>query len=625
VSELQAVSAVLRGSHVAALVSLFGTLLFLAVIAPGEALRLRDMLRRLARASAACALSIGLGWFLAESAAIAGAGSMAATLTAVPVVAFQTQYGRWFVLRCALLAVVLALPYGRRAGLGTALAGAGAALAVQPMLGHAGALGGDVGAELIGSEILHLLAAGAWLGGLLPLFISIGMLPHEAAAAACRGFTPIGLAAVLLLAGTAVVQVTALMGGLPGLLGTEYGHVALVKLALFLGLLVLAALNRFAFTDRLAGSPLPRARRHMRISILIEMVLGAAVILVAGFLGSLMPGTHEQPVWPFPWRPSLAALADPLLRGPLIAALIAIGVAAGAVVSGLIWRRIRWYAFALAVVLSALAFPRLGLLLIDAYPTSFFTSPTEFAATAIAHGARLFAADCAACHGADGRGDGPAARALPLAPADLTAPHFWMHSAGDLYWFIAHGFTAPDGGTAMPAFAGKLSSEAIWDLIDYLRAHNAGLAMRQTGNWPQPIAVPQFDARCASGRVVDLDDLRGRAIRLVALADDREAEPAAPDVDATTIVVARGAGPEPSDDTCVAVEPQTWTAMAIILGVPPDGLAGAQVLADPNGWLRAAWLPGTNGQLDDPRALRARVRDIMEHPLVITAPAGHHH
>jgi mono/diheme cytochrome c family protein len=378
------------------------------------------------------------------------------------------------------------------------------------------------------------------------------------------------------------------------------------------------------FGDSAFGHHAP-ARRHMRISILIETVLGTAVIIVAGFLGSLMPGTHEQPVWPFPWRPSLAALFDPLLRSQVIAALIAIGIAAGAVVSGLIRRRIRWYAFALAVVLSALAFPRLGLLLIDAYPTSFFTSPTEFAATAIAHGARLFAVDCATCHGAEGHGDGPAARALTMAPADLTAPHFWMHSAGDLYWFIAHGFTAPDGTTAMPAFAGKLSSEAIWDLIDYLRAHNAGLAMRQTGNWPQPIAVPQFDARCANGRVVDLDDLRGHAIHLVALADDRVAEAAAPQVDATTILIARGTAPVPSDDTCVAAEPQTWTAMAIILGLPPDAMAGAQVLADPNGWLRAAWLPGMNSALDNPRTLRARVRDIVEHPLVIAAPTGHHH
>ena len=184
------------------------------------------------------------------------------------------------------------------------------ALAVQPLLGHAGAIGGSVGAELIGSEVLHLLAAGAWLGGLLPLFIAVGVLPHDAAAAAaCRNFTPIGLAAVLLLAGTAVVQVAAFMGGLPGLFGTGYGHVALVKLGLFVVLLALAALNRLVLTERLAGA-LGHAAA-MRLSIAAEMVLGALVVITAGFLASRTPGTHEQPVWPFAWRPSLAAFGDP--------------------------------------------------------------------------------------------------------------------------------------------------------------------------------------------------------------------------------------------------------------------------------------------------------------------------
>ncbi len=131
---------------------------------------------------------------------------------------------------------------------------AGIALVLEPMLGHAGAMGGRVGTTLIASEVMHLLAAGAWLGGLLPLFITIGTLPHNAAATACRSFTPVGLSAVLVLGGTAVLQVTDLMGGMPGLFGTGYGHVALVKVGLFFVLLALAALNRLALTDRLAGA-----------------------------------------------------------------------------------------------------------------------------------------------------------------------------------------------------------------------------------------------------------------------------------------------------------------------------------------------------------------------------------
>ena len=233
-SLLQIVVASFRGVHLIALVSIFGTLIAIAMTAQSslDGVRLRRILLILVRVSAALALIAGIAWLSTASAAIADTDSINGTLSAIPVVALQTQYGQWFTIRCILLLVLLAVPSSRRVGLIAALLLGGAALAVQPMVGHAGAIGGNVGKELIVSETLHLLAAGAWLGGLLPLLIAVSVLPHEAAATACRNFTPVGLSAVLLLAGTAIVQVTELMGGLPGLFGTTYGHVALVKVAL---------------------------------------------------------------------------------------------------------------------------------------------------------------------------------------------------------------------------------------------------------------------------------------------------------------------------------------------------------------------------------------------------------
>ena len=314
------------------------------------------------------------------------------------------------------------------------------ALALQPMLGHAGALGGSLGTTLIISEVLHLLAAGAWLGSLLPLFITLGTLPHNAAATACRSFTPVGLSAVLVLGGTATVQVTEFMGGVPGLFGTGYGHIALVKLGLFAVLLALAAINRLALTERLAGAAPDAARRHMRVSVATEAVLGTLVVLTAGFLASHAPGTHEQPVWPFAWRPSLSAFYAPELRNEVTLALLAVGAAVIIAVIGVVWRKVRWPALVVAAITLALAIPHLDLLFVEAYPTSFYTSPTEFAATAIVHGAKLFAANCVVCHGAEGRGDGPSAKSLPWPPADLTAEHFWAHSDGELFWYLSHGF-----------------------------------------------------------------------------------------------------------------------------------------------------------------------------------------
>ena len=441
--------------------------------------RVRQLLLRLASVSAVAALLLGLAWLGCETALVADTDNLTATLRALPVVALQTQYGRWFLLRCVLLIAVLPLLHVRRYGTVAAIALAGVALALQPLLGHAGAVGGGAGAELIASEVLHLLAAGAWLGGLLPLLLAIRVLPADGAGAACRAFTPIGLASVFLLGGTAVVQVSSFMGGLPGLFGTGYGHVALVKLGLFVVLLALAALNRLVLTDRLTTTS--DARLHMQMSVAAEILLGTLVVITAGFLASRTPGSHEQPVWPFPWRPSAWAFADPAFRNEEITALIATVGGVVVIIVGLGWRRIRWFALGAGAIILAATIPHLDLLFVAAYPTSFFTSPTEFAATAIVHGGSLFTSNCVACHGAQGRGDGPAAKSLPLPPADLTASHFWAHNDGELYWFIATGITAPDGATAMPGFAGTLSSEAIWDIIDYMSAHNAGDTMRRTG------------------------------------------------------------------------------------------------------------------------------------------------
>jgi putative copper export protein/mono/diheme cytochrome c family protein len=632
-STLEIVVALLRGTHVAALVSLFGTLVFLTLVVPSamaeaaiEAPHLRRRLLRLARISAVLALVFGIAWLAVESAVIAGAGSAAMTLHAVPVVALRTQFGQWLLVRGVLLLVVLSLLGSWRAGNAVATVLAAIALVLQPMLGHAGALGGSLGTTLIISEVLHLLAAGAWLGSLLPLFITIGTLPHNAAATACRSFTPVGLSAVLVLGGTATVQVTEFMGGLPGLFGTGYGHVALVKLGLFVVLLALAALNRLALTDRLAGPAPDAARRHMRVSVATEAVLGTLVVITAGFLASHAPGTHEQPIWPFAWRLSLDALAEPVLRREVVGALVAVCFGCVAAMIAVVWRRLRWPAAATAIALWLFATPHLDLLFVPAYTTSFFISPTEFAATAIAHGGTLFAANCTVCHGTEGRGDGPAAKSLPTPPADLTAEHLWAHSDGELFWYIAHGFQALNGGTAMPGFDGTLSSEARWDLIDYLRAHNAGESMRTTGKWSHPLPMPQFDLICADGRAVDLDDLRGRVLRIITVSGDEATSPVpSPDTDITTVILAMKQAARPDPGTSMASEPQTWTAFAILSGVSSDALAGEQVLVDQNAWLRAAWRPGDPGNWTNPQALAAAVRDIAAHPIAADTAGGHVH
>ena len=96
-------------------------------------------------------------------------------------------------------------------------------------------------------------------------------------------------------------------------------------------------------------------------------------------------------------------------------------------------------------------------------------------------GARLFAVNCAVCHGPEGRGDGRMAalwraRQGAVPPADLTSSVVANRTDGELYWIITNGFTSPEnqvqypgGLTNMPAFGKLLTPEERWALVSYIR------------------------------------------------------------------------------------------------------------------------------------------------------------
>jgi high-affinity iron transporter len=88
-----------------------------------------------------------------------------------------------------------------------------------------------------------------------------------------------------------------------------------------------------------------------------------------------------------------------------------------------------------------------------------------------------YAVRCAACHGAAGRGDGPAAKGLEPPPADLTnAARMGGHSVFDLYNTITLGIK----GTAMTGFA-PLSEAQRWALAFYVSTLATPDAERERG------------------------------------------------------------------------------------------------------------------------------------------------
>ncbi|MBV9973699.1 MAG: cytochrome c, partial [Candidatus Eremiobacteraeota bacterium] len=124
--------------------------------------------------------------------------------------------------------------------------------------------------------------------------------------------------------------------------------------------------------------------------------------------------------------------------------------------------------------------------IVRAYPTSFYASTQPYAAPSIARGAPLYAQNCAVCHGATGRGNGPLAAKLPIRPADLTEEHLFAHKVGEIYWWVSYG---RDSGV-MPGFAGKLTADQRWDLINAVLARAAGVLTNQLRSQISTAAAP---------------------------------------------------------------------------------------------------------------------------------------
>ena len=400
------------------------------------------------------------------------------------------------------------------------------ALAPLAAAGHAAAVEPETAAA-IATDLVHLLAAGIWLGALPALGGLLRAASQEAGAdarpyavLAVRRFSRLALASVTVLVVTGVLHAVRFVPNVAGLVGTPYGRLLLLKLTLILPILALAWINRQRLIPALAhdGATIARpAMRNLARCVLAEAALGAMILAVVAGMSLMPPALHEQPYWPWTFRLSSAALPDSpeVYARVLIGSQLAVLGVMGALCA-LLLRSFRAAGLAGALVVTALG---LGLALpplaIDAYPTTYARPTTPYQAVSIASGERLFRENCSVCHGPGGAGDGPAARSLPRPPADLQAAHTLSHTAGDLFWWITWGI--PRAG--MPGFGDRLSEEERWDAVNFLRALGSarggrGLAPSLAGERPWLVA-PDFAFEVGPMQR-SLRDYRGqRAVLLV--------------------------------------------------------------------------------------------------------------
>ena len=278
-----------RWLHEAALLVLFGAAAFplyagpgLLAETPGFAAWRRARLTLLALV----ALIGGAAWLAFTTAGMSGEPADAASPSAWLSTITDTDFGKLWAVRLGLIVVVAAAAWLRSVPLQAALAGL--ALASLAWTGHGDLPEGALGQAHRLGDVLHLLAAGLWLGALWALAWMAAHLPDAAETEqALRRFSGAGQLAVAVLILTGLLNAYAILGDLTKLLTTAYGRLLDVKLAAFAGMLALAAINRFVLVPRIAaGGDL----RRLRLQIAAEQALGLVVVAIVAAIGTIDPG-----------------------------------------------------------------------------------------------------------------------------------------------------------------------------------------------------------------------------------------------------------------------------------------------------------------------------------------------
>ncbi|MGH6781691.1 MAG: copper homeostasis membrane protein CopD, partial [Sphingomonadaceae bacterium] len=179
---------------------------------------------------------------------------------------------------------------------------AGTALATLAWNGHAAASEGVAAPLHLASDIVHLLAAGAWIGALASLVIllfpigsAMSATRLDVARRALSDFSTTGSIIVGLIVITGVANIGFILGRdtLAVLFTNLYGQLLIAKIALFFAMLGLAAANRFRLTPRLASAMAlndsARAVYMLRFSLITEALAAMLILALVAWLGTLAP------------------------------------------------------------------------------------------------------------------------------------------------------------------------------------------------------------------------------------------------------------------------------------------------------------------------------------------------
>ena len=301
-----------RAVQIAASILIAGIFTFdlitLGLTGRSESNDLHEIERRLFRLafwSLIAALLSALLWFWLEVASMSELSLKNALSTpAWRAVLFETQFGRVWQLRLGLIAAAfvlvasaLAQVKARRALVVVLWLVSVALLTSLAWISHAAAA--TVHLFGVSGDMLHLCAAGFWIGGLVPLTIFLARVHAsfslgETVVRVVRRFSTLSLCCVSVLVVSGISNSWLLVGSIHALFTTPYGRLLLVKLALFAILIGFGARNRFLIKGKLPKAAAdPDLLAQLRRNVGWEACLGVAVVVIVGCLGVTPPARHS--------------------------------------------------------------------------------------------------------------------------------------------------------------------------------------------------------------------------------------------------------------------------------------------------------------------------------------------
>ncbi|MCU1750228.1 copper homeostasis membrane protein CopD [Pseudomonas sp. 6D_7.1_Bac1] len=275
-----------RFLHFTVVLMLFGACVFRPLLLRHEPLTqalaaLDQRLAGLSRLLAGFALFTGVCWLLLITASMAGSLD-GPSLRLVLSNTFFGQVWSWHLLFNVLLLACLLSPlknlFTLRLGLSSLL------LFTLAPVGHGAMLDGLSGQLLILNQVIHLTCVGAWLGGLMLLVMILLRPASHAVGPILQRFSGIGYGLVAGLLVTGLINVRVLTGAFwPTPLLSGFALILLIKVLLVSAMLGLALFNRLSVKD---------CEQHLstlRISVMLEWLLGVAAVAAVSLLGTLPP------------------------------------------------------------------------------------------------------------------------------------------------------------------------------------------------------------------------------------------------------------------------------------------------------------------------------------------------